>query len=66
MKEFGKLFKLEEYPDIHLGQDYTRFFGDYFEVTGVPYITIYGKEKTLHKAFIGKVYSSQIKNSAEE
>jgi thiol-disulfide isomerase/thioredoxin len=66
MKEFGEQFNLEEYPNIHLGQDNTKFFGNYFEVVGVPYMAVYGKDKTLHKAFMGKVYSSQIKKAAEE
>jgi thiol-disulfide isomerase/thioredoxin len=66
MREFGKQFSIETYPNIHLGQDYTRFFGDYFEVVGVPYIAVYGKDKTLNKAFMGKVYSSQIRKSAED
>lgn len=66
MKEFYKHYQLDKYPNITVGIDYANFFGDYFEAIGVPYIAIYGKNKKLNKAFMGKVYGRQIKNSAEE
>lgn len=66
MKKFYTHFKLNKYPNITVGFDYTNFFGDYFKSQGVPYIAIYGKDKLLNKTFIGKIYSKQIKEASEE
>jgi hypothetical protein len=40
--------------------------GDYFEITNVPYMAIYNKDKKLNKAFRGKIYSNQLKKAAEQ
>jgi hypothetical protein len=32
----------------------------------VPYLAIYEKNKKLKKSFVGKIYSSQIQNAAED
>lgn len=66
LKSFSKEYRLEKYPNITSGIDTSRFVSDYFEISVVPYMAIYGKDKKLNHAFTGKIYSSQIKKVAEE
>jgi thiol-disulfide isomerase/thioredoxin len=67
LKAYTKEFELAKYPNIQVGMDITRAVSDYFEIIGVPYLAIYGKDKKLTKSFMGgKVYSNQIKKIAEE
>lgn len=64
MKKFYKDYGLNKYPEITSGVDYTNFFADYIGAPGVPYTAIYGKDKKLKKAFVGKINSGQIKSVA--
>jgi thiol-disulfide isomerase/thioredoxin len=67
LKDYNKEFQLGKYPNIIAGIDATKSVGDYFEIIGVPYMAIFGKDQKLHKSFLGgKLYSSQIKKIAEE
>jgi thiol-disulfide isomerase/thioredoxin len=66
LRNFCKEYELSKYSNITSGVDTASFVSDYFEAAGVPYMAIYGKNKTLNKTFIGKIYSSQIKKVAEE
>lgn len=66
MKSFYNEYELAKYPNIITGVDTANFLNDYFEIPGVPYLAIYGKDKILRKTFMGKIYSSQIKNVASE
>lgn len=66
MKGFYDLFKLGKYQNISVGLDDTKVFLNYFEITGVPYIAVYGKDKKLRKAFEGKVYIKQIVQALED
>lgn len=66
MRTFSKKFQLNKYPNITVGFDYKHSFADYFEVPGVPYSAIYGGNKKLNRAYLGKVYGRQIKSSAEK
>lgn len=66
LRDFNNEYQLAKYPNITAGIDTANFVRDYFEITGVPYTAIYGKEKTLHKTFMGKLYSSQVIKIAEE
>jgi thiol-disulfide isomerase/thioredoxin len=66
LRKYLNDYKLYKYPNIIAAIDKSNFLRDYFEVTGVPYIAIYNKNKKLNKSFIGKIYSSQIKDVAEE
>lgn len=66
MKEFYSHYQLNKYPNITMGQDYKNFFVGYFEAKGVPYMAIYGKDLKLRKAFVGKIFGSQIKEIAED
>jgi hypothetical protein len=65
MKSFYQHYQLNKYPNIKAGVDYTNFFADYFQVQGVPYTAIYGRDIKLHKAFVGSIDSWQIKEVAE-
>jgi thiol-disulfide isomerase/thioredoxin len=65
MKHFYREYQIDKYPNIQMGIDQSNFFADYFEAPGLPYMAIYGKDKKLRKAFVGNVYSGQIKSAAE-
>jgi len=66
LKAFSKEFNLKKYPNITIGIDSANIGAEYFEIMGVPYMAIYGKDKRLNKTFMGKIYSSQLKKVAEE
>jgi hypothetical protein len=66
LKSFCNEYKLAQYPNITAGTDTANFVSDYFEITLVPYIAIYNKNKKLNKTFTGKIYSSQLKKVAED
>jgi len=66
MKDFYNHYALGKYPNITVGLDTARFFKNFYEIEGVPYLAVYGKDKRLKKAFIGEVYGRQIKRSGEE
>lgn len=65
MKDFYDHYNLGKYPNITVGRDFTGFFLKYFEVEGVPYLAVYGKDRRLRNAFKGEVYGKQIKKSTE-
>ena len=65
MMDFYNYYNLKKYSNITVARDYTGFFLKYFEVEGVPYLAVYGKDKRLKTAFKGEVYGKQIKRSAE-
>jgi thiol-disulfide isomerase/thioredoxin len=66
MKAFDNEYQLAKHPNITTGIDTGRVVSDYFEIAAVPYIAVYGKDKKLKTAFVGKTYSSQLKKAAEE
>lgn len=66
MKNYYEKYQLGKYPNITIGLDSSHFVSDYFEMAGVPYLAIYGKDKKLNKAFMGKLFSSQLKKIAVE
>jgi thiol-disulfide isomerase/thioredoxin len=66
LKKFNKAYQLAKYPNIITGIDTTQFIHNYFEVKGIPYIAIYGRDKKLKKSFMGKITGSQLKKVAEE
>lgn len=65
MKWFYKNYKLDDYPNITTGVDYTNFFWKYFKTTGVPFIAIYGRDGKLKKTFPGQTPVKQIKKIIE-
>lgn len=66
LKSFCKEFELSKYPNITSGVDTGTFVSDYFEIEGVPYMAIFGNNKTLNKSYLGKIYSSQLIKAAKE
>jgi thiol-disulfide isomerase/thioredoxin len=60
MKKFYNHFQLTKYSNIITGVDEMGFFRNYYEVPGVPYMAIFGKDKKLKRAFVGNIYSKQI------
>jgi peroxiredoxin len=66
VKHFNEEHKLTKYPNITTALDSANVVGEYFEIVGVPFMAIYGKNKILNKTFMGKIYSSQIKEVADE
>lgn len=67
LKAYDKEFELAKHSNIQIGSDMSNAVSDYFEIIGVPYLAIYGKNKKLNKAFFGgKLYSNQIIKIAKE
>jgi hypothetical protein len=66
VKSYIKEFDLARQPNITVGLDSANFVGDYLEVTGFPFMAVYGKNKKLNQAFIGKTYSRLLLKAAEE
>jgi len=64
MKWFYKNYKLDTYPNVITGVDYTNFFIKYFEPPGVPYLAIYGPDKRLKAAFDGQTPVRQLRSIA--
>lgn len=66
MRKFYEDYHLDKYPNISIGRDTAHFVADYFEIPGVPYMAMFDKEKLLRKAYLGKIYSSQILSAVKE
>lgn len=65
LRDFAQNYHLDKYPNVTIGQDYTKFFADHYEASVVPFIAIYTKDGKLNSAFVGKVSPRQIKNCAQ-
>jgi peroxiredoxin len=66
VKTYIKEFQLAKQSNITVGLDSAHFVTDYLEVPGFPYMAIYGKNKRLNHAFLGKIYTRQLIKAAEE
>jgi thiol-disulfide isomerase/thioredoxin len=66
LKDFNKRYQLAKYPNITVGVDPKQFIRNYFEITGIPFMAIYGKEKKLNNAFRGEITAAQLKKVADE
>ncbi|THU39497.1 redoxin domain-containing protein [Niastella caeni] len=66
LKDFKKAYQLAKYSNITIAIDPQQALGNYFEITGIPYIAIYSKDKKLNHAFKGKITFGQLKKVAEE
>lgn len=64
IKDFLEEYELYKYPNITMGRDSTEYLAHYFNVPGVPYTAIYGKDKRLKGAFAGRMKGKQIKDVA--
>jgi len=66
VKDYIKEFQLDKQTNITVGLDSANFVHDYFEVPVFPFMAIYGKDKKLNKAFLGKTYTSKLVKAMEE
>lgn len=66
MKDFYIDHRINKYPNITMGEDYTNYFTKYFDAQGVPYLAIYDKKKRLTKAFVGKIDYRQLERIVSE
>jgi hypothetical protein len=66
LKNYYQEYHLAKYPNIFLGRDTGNVIASYFDIPGIPYMAICGKDHKLKKSFLGKVSSDQIKQVAEE
>jgi len=60
MKGFYQQYQIRKYSNVSMGVDYNYFFGRYFNIKGVPFTAIYGADKILRSAFLGKLNGKQI------
>ena len=51
LRSFTAEHRLETYPNIHTGRDYTFFFMKFYGAKTVPYLVIYDKNKKLVKLY---------------
>ena len=54
LKTFYKDYRLNSFPNMTVGEDYTHFFQTYFKTNAVPYLAIYDVHKRLKQVLIGK------------
>jgi hypothetical protein len=66
MKAFYNNYHLDKYSNITCGNDSKSYFKSYFQIPGVPYIAIYGKDKKLKQSYVGLTEVRHIKEIAEE
>ena len=62
IKQFYNNYKLSNYSNITVGQDYEKYFSSHFNAEGVPFTAIYDKNGILQKALLGKIKPEIIKN----
>lgn len=53
MKDFCNQYKLERYPNIHMGRDVNYFLGTYYRIKYSPFLAIYGRDKNLARVYEG-------------
>lgn len=64
IKQFNNQYGLSKYENIIVAQNNDFRFVDYFNISSIPFIAIYDKEKILKKVMIGKVDASRIRKIA--
>jgi thiol-disulfide isomerase/thioredoxin len=53
MRELYKEYKLDKYPNIKMGMDYSNKMLIYYDLKGVPFMAIYDKHKVFKDSFTG-------------
>jgi hypothetical protein len=66
VKSYIKEFQLDKQSNITVGLDSANFVNDYLETPGFPFMAVYGKDKKLNQAFLGKTYSRLLLKAAEK
>jgi hypothetical protein len=61
LRKFYKEFDLDKYPNISAGVDTANYLSSTFNIVNIPYTIIYGKNRTLSGAFLGRMDVNQIK-----
>lgn len=64
--QFTSTYQLNKYQNITTGIDNNYYFINYFKNNAVPYLAIYGKDKKLKAALVGKSSVDLIKEIAEQ
>lgn len=66
VKGYINEFQLDKQPNITVGLDSANMVTDYLEAPGYPFMAVYGKDKKLNQAFLGKTYSRLLLKAAEK
>lgn len=66
LKMYSKEFQLDKQPNITVAFDSSNAVTDYLEAPGYPFMAIYGKNKKLNQAFLGKTRSNSLLKAAEK
>lgn len=66
MKMFYRYFKLEQYPNVIMGNDINGFFFPYFKNPGVPYTVVFDSKKRLKQVFSGEANIDKLAKAIEE
>ena len=64
IKSYYEHYSLNQYSNIVVGQDFDLYFSNYFQANGVPYLAIYGRDRRLKQALMGKISANVIKDIA--
>lgn len=60
VREFNEFYRLAEYPNVVIGQDYGRFFPKHFKSHSTPFVAIYDRRKNLVGIYDGKPATSEL------
>lgn len=66
LKSYYVHYRLDRYPNVIVGQDYTLNFNAYFNVNAVPYLAFYDKDKRLKQVLLGQLDIDVLKKTALE
>lgn len=62
MRGFFDYYKLGQFSNIVVGQDFKNYFSVHFNPVGVPFTMIYDKDRRLNQAFVGTMPGKQIRD----
>jgi thiol-disulfide isomerase/thioredoxin len=66
VKQFYDKYDLGKYSNITTGIDTKNIYGQYMQITGVPYVAIYDRNKRLKNSFLGEVSPKLLLDILEE
>ncbi len=66
MKAFYNEFKLDSYSNVVTGVDFNNYFKYNFKAFNVPFIAVFGKDKKLKSAYMGKISINQLEKVVRE
>lgn len=53
MKEYISRYRLDQYPQVHVGRDVYYFFGPFFQLSHAPFLAVYDEKGNLQRVFDG-------------